>query len=353
MIDSFYRIRALHKIGVHIHLHCFEYGRKHSQELEALCATVNYYPRRSALADQLSLLPYIVSSRRSDALIENLTKDDYPILFDGLHTTYYLNHQSLAGRKKLVRLHNIEHRYYRSLADNEPGLLKKMYFLFEAYRLEKYEKVIRKADCIFTISAGDQEYFSSEYHNSVLLPPSHPYDMVESETGTGDYILYHGDLSVRENVSVASSLITDVFSKVPYSCVIAGKNPPLNLLRRVGQYSNIRVEGDPDNKKMTELIRHAQVNLLPVLSANGFKIKLLTALFGGRHCLVNSLAAESSGTGSLCHVADSAEELRDRIHLLMQVSFTEAMKVERAGALSGVFDNEANAVWLVGLVWEA
>ena len=161
MIDTYYRIRALHKLGVLIHLHCFEYGRQHSKELESLCETTSYYPRRSGLLRQFSTTPYIVSSRKSTILLDSLIRNDYPILFDGLHTTFYINHPALLDRKKFVRIHNIEHNYYKSLAKNESNLLKKEYFRLESAKLQHYERVLEKADCIFPISEKEQEYFKN------------------------------------------------------------------------------------------------------------------------------------------------------------------------------------------------
>ena len=49
VIDVFFRIKELHKRGVKIHLHCFEYGREHSDYLESFCYSVNYYKRETKI----------------------------------------------------------------------------------------------------------------------------------------------------------------------------------------------------------------------------------------------------------------------------------------------------------------
>ena len=85
VIDVFFRIKALSERGVKIHLHCFEYGREHSEYLESFCYSVNYYKRDTKLTKIFSSLPYIVCSRNSEELLNNLKKDDYPILLEGLH----------------------------------------------------------------------------------------------------------------------------------------------------------------------------------------------------------------------------------------------------------------------------
>jgi hypothetical protein len=351
MIDTFYRIRALHDIGVRIHLHCFEYGRPHSNELESLCAATDYYPRTTGFLWQLSLIPYIVLSRNSDRLLKNLNKDDYPILFDGLHTTLHLDHHLLAGRKKFVRLHNIEHKYYRSIADDEPGLIKRIYYLLESAKLKRYEKVLGQADYILPISDGDQEYFGKHYNNSVLLAPFHPFPILKSLPGTGEFILYHGDMSVNENSAIADLLITEVFSKISFKCIIAGKDPPEFLSTHASGYRNIMVVANPDNKQMDKLVEEAHIHILPALASNGFKLKLLVALYGGRHIIANRAACENASVKDLCHISDSWEEMISKIDLLMKEPFTEEMISERQNLLSEQFDVRKNAKKLSGLIF--
>ena len=74
VIDIFYKLRALYRCGVKIHLHCFEYGRAHTSELNSMCEQVFYYKRNTGLAANFSLLPYNVNSRRNNLLLENLRK---------------------------------------------------------------------------------------------------------------------------------------------------------------------------------------------------------------------------------------------------------------------------------------
>ena len=112
VIDVFYKIRALYEAGVKIHLHCFKYHRQPAAELEKYCCQIHYYPRKTGLLSAISYKPYIVYSRRSKELLYNLCRDNYPILFEGLHSCYYLSHKKLQDRVKIYRESNIEHHYY-------------------------------------------------------------------------------------------------------------------------------------------------------------------------------------------------------------------------------------------------
>ena len=115
-IDIFYRIKALYQLGFNITLHCFEYGRGEQKDLERYTTRVIYYPRKKKVFDLFSSTPFIVKSRANKSLLAQLKGDNYPILFEGIHSTAFLNNIQLKNRIKLVRCHNVEHNYYSSLA---------------------------------------------------------------------------------------------------------------------------------------------------------------------------------------------------------------------------------------------
>ena len=107
VIDIYYKIKALHDLDVEIILHCFQYGRSKSKKLNAICSKVYYYKRNSWKNPFLNSLPYIVCTRKSSELLDNLLKDESPILFEGIHTTFYLRNPEIKNRFKIVRMHNI------------------------------------------------------------------------------------------------------------------------------------------------------------------------------------------------------------------------------------------------------
>jgi hypothetical protein len=185
----------------------------------------------------------------------------------------------------------------------------------------------------------------------MLIPSFHPYDRTECLTGLGNFILYHGDLSVNENVAVSEFLITGVFSEVPYKCIIAGKNPPERLAGMIKSHSNISLISNPDDQIMKGLIRDAHINLLPTKAVNGLKLKLLLSLFSGRHCLVNSTTVKGSGLEILCSIANTADEMIRMIHNLMYIPFSEEMIAERERILSQNNDNIKNSEKLLKAIF--
>lgn len=348
MIDTYYRIKELNSLGIKIHLHCYVYDRMPSSNLLSLCESVHYYSRKTNdLKALLSFKPYIVYSRNSGILLQRILQDKSPVLFDGIHTTFHIKNPGLIDRIKAVRVHNIEHSYYLTLFKCETNILKKIFFFFEALKLNYYEKILLKANINFTISPGDQSYFQLKYKNAVYIPPFHPFNKVVAPTGKGTFILFHADLSVSENVKSCFWLIRNVFSKTRYSCIIAGKNPPGNLQKLAQTYSNIIVAVNPTNEQMSNYIRDAHIHVLIALKNNGLKLKLLISLFSGRFCLVNPAIVEDTILDKVCHIANTSENFLTMIDYLMNEDFTQEMIEEREAILNTEYNNHTNALKLV------
>ena len=334
VIDVYHRLCALKAAGVQVHLHCYTYGREAAAELERVCCEVCYYPRATGWRSQCQRRPYIVASRRSTALLERLRHDNYPILLEGLHDCYVLEQLRGSGRRISVRAHNVEHDYYRSLAQADPAGWKRLYYTLEARKLEHYEPILRDADSVLAISDRDAAHFREMgCRNVLLLPPSHGHSEVSSLPGRGDYVLYHGNLSVPENEHAVMYLLDNIFDNLPYPLVVAGRDPGEALQRRIAATPGVRLEANPDGAAMRRLIREAQVNLLYTDQATGVKLKLMNALYEGRHCLVNPLMVEGSGVGEACHVAATVEAMRQQLTRLMETEFTAADIARRKALL--------------------
>ena len=344
VMDVFYRLRALSRAGLRIHLHCYTYGRPAAPELEALCAEVHYYRRDMSPLRQLDSRPFIVSSRCNKELKKRLLQDRYPILLEGLHCCSLLEDESLLqGRTFMVRAHNIEADYYSRLARSERHLLRRAYLALDAAKIKRYEPIIQRAAAVFAISEADrQDLLQMGCREVRLVTGGHPYEQVTASAGRGDYALYHGQLSVAENIRAIEWLITNVFNGSDHRLVVAGLNPAASLRRLVERHPNVSLVDSPDDATMQRLVADAQVNILRTDQPTGMKIKLLHALFCGRHCLVNSPMVAGTGLGDLCCVADTAEAMHSELNRLMHTDFTDADASLRADRLSPYIT--ANAV---------
>jgi len=353
VIDVYYKAKALAEKGVKVHLHCFQYGRKPSTELAELFCEVKYYKRDISKKHLFKSIPYIISSRISDELIKNLKKDNYPILMEGLHTCALLENKSLhENRKMIVRPHNIEHEYYQNLAKVESDIFKKYYFYNEAVKLKRYESVLKKADLLLAISKNDEAYFKQHYDGVEFVPAFHPFKTVSSKTGKGNFVLYHGNLSVAENSNAVKFLISNVFNDIDIPLKIAGLNPPKTLINLVnnGHGKDVELISNPDDETLNDLIKNAQINISITAQKTGLKLKLLNTLYNGRHCLVNEKMLSGSKLDELCIIANDHASMKRKIKTLFDKEFNESNIRDRENKLTTIYHNGHNVDHLIELI---
>lgn len=315
LIDVYYKLKALKEAGCSVVLHTYRYGVDEQPDLLKVADAVYYYERFTGWCSMFSFLPYIVYSRRSQLLLERLCEDNSPILFEGLHTCYFLSNPLLRDRQKWVRMHNVEHDYYRFLGKSCTSWYEKCYYYLEAWKLKHYEEVLLYADKIFAITNTDAAYFTQKYSSVLTYCLPCFFDGIKTMTDVtlnkGKYILYHGNLSVLENVRVINYILNNLVPKLDINIqvVIAGKNPGKLLQKKISRFPNVFLVANPSQKEMTSLIASAHIHLLLTFQNTGIKLKLIYSLMKGRgHCLVNSMMIPDSGFEEVCTIADRQEE---------------------------------------------
>lgn len=336
VIDVYYRLKALSEQNINITLHCFDYGREHQPLLKQICKKVYYYTRTRGAKHLFSAKPFIVQSRLNKELLTNLAADSAPILFEGLHTCGYLSHSSLQDRFKMVRTHNIEHHYYKSLfkSSGHP------FFITEALKLNYYESNLKYADQIITISDSDHDYFSNRFPNVIQISSNHPFKSPQIKTGIGEYALYHGNLSVPENIKSANHLIKNIIPNCSIPFIIAGKTPSAAMINQIKKLPSVTLIDTPNDDQLFELIQNAHIHALPTFQSTGLKLKLLYALYNGRHCIVNEEMVDGANLGSQCIVTTSTNEMITMINNMSSVPFTEDEKQKRTTFLEENWSNE-------------
>lgn len=357
VIDVFYKLQALKNLGCHITLHTFRYNREEQELLNTVADKVYYYTRKTGLLSNLSLQPYIVFSRRNKQLLHNLQRDHAPILFEGLYSCYLLDAPELKNRQKLVRTHNIEHDYYNLLAKTKGPVWKKLYYRIEAWRLRRFESKLKYAQKILAITEKDRNYFNRNFPDQecTLIPCFHNGKISHTEnTKQDEYILYQGNLAVEENLNAIYYLIDKVVPLTSPSVrwIIAGANPPASLYASVAAHTQISIIKNPSDRKMDQLIAQAKANILITFQSTGIKLKLLHALYKGKHCIVNSCMIESTGLESLCLVADTPHGLAKAIDKALTSDFSATERNIRQTILEQLYSNQRNAETLIATIWE-
>ena len=297
VIDVFYKIKSLHQEGVEVILHCFQYGREKSEELESLCKKVYYYKRKMNWLGFFSKTPFIVYSRKNKELYKNLSKDDFPIIFEGIHTTALIS--KINKKRTFIRSHNIEWEYYKNLFFSEKNLFKKFFFWVEYIKLKLYETKIYKDQNVFAISEKDQKWLINNGANTVLVNPFHRNESMQILKKTGDYVLYHGNFNIKDNEDAAMYFIA-LFKLLSIKLKIAGLNPSKKMKSSAFGCNNIIIIDSPKDQKMIQLIREARLNLFYSTHSSGVKLKLINALFNAQRCLVSHEFLVNSDLSLMC-----------------------------------------------------
>jgi glycosyltransferase involved in cell wall biosynthesis len=354
VFDIYHKIVALHKAGIKIYLHCYTEHKRQQPELNQYCEKIYYYPRRKGVAGLSFRLPYIVASRMDNNLWKTLQLDNHPILIEGIHAAGFLLHYNPSNRKIILRLHNVEHDYYRQLFLSSSSAINKIYYHFESELLRKFEsKIALLPHLILAVSAQDVKTYQQRFNvkNIDVLPVFTGFTNDQPPQGSGYFCLYHGNLSVSENEKAVAWLLNEIFhaSHIPF--VIAGKNPSPQLKQFIARFENATLVSNPSFEKMQSLIADAQCNVLPSFNVTGVKLKIINALFHGRHCIVNHAAVAGSGLENICHIVKTPQQFKDIVQELSEKPLERDEIIIRKKVLNKLFDEDKNCAKLIQQIW--
>jgi len=312
-------------------------------DLKRYCTSVTFYKRDTSVKNIFSKIPYIVQSRSNSALLGNLLKNDFPILFEGLHTTFFLNHQALKNRNKIVRLHNIEWVYYLKLYELASGIKEKIYFYTEYRKLLKYQKILSHTQKLICLSETDNNYYADKFPNisTEFVPAFHQNNEVKSLIGKGNYILFHGNLSITDNYLPIVRLLKNELKHSHFNIIIAGKNPAEHLKETVKSFGNVQLIANPEQTELEKYISEAHINVVLSEIETGVKLKLLNALFLGRFCFANQAAVVGTKLENIV-VQITENTIEEALENYMTKAFTQTMIDERNQVLS-LYNNQENA----------
>jgi hypothetical protein len=348
-------IKSLHQAGVKVHLHCFENGHQQEDDLENYCSTVQYYPRLTGHKCVSMELPYSVASRSTPELSETLLRDAHPILLQGIHCTFLLSDERFAGRRIAVRLLNTEYKHLEELCEETSliSLFKKLYYRRESKLMRQYESQISHKALFLAWCRQDADRYRNEFQakNVVYLPPLLPYTEVTAQEGIGCFCLYHGNLSVPANEKAAFWLLERVFNGLNVPFLIAGKNPSKKLEKAASNQKHACIVANPSEQELQDMIHKAQIHVLPSLCTKSAHLKLLNALFNGRHVIVNNEMIGDSALAPCCHVASNAEAFQSIILQLNHKPFETHEINLRTRILDQHYNTNQNCRQLMSFMW--
>jgi hypothetical protein len=342
VIDVFYKIKALHQLGILIKLHCFvDEIPSQNSDLEMYTCKTFYYKRNHNLLGFFTTTPFSILSRNHRSLLRNLVMDNFPIIFEGLQTTYLVKNNNFLGRKIFLRLHNIEENYYHGISKSESNILKKIIYYTEYHKYRWYRNSLTKFDEIFTLSSSETRYVKEHFKKGVYIPVFHGNTILNECTAFGEYAFYNGDLRISDNKRAVQFLIS-VFQQIPdYKLVIASSIKIRKIQEQCKKTTNISYVLLQNQQHLKELLSNSHISVMFSFQNSGTKLKVINSLFTSRFCVINSAMVDDRSIKNLCIVAENELEFINAINRLKNQPY--AGYTERKSVLEVVLNDIENA----------
>ena len=226
-----------------------------------------------------------------------------------------------------------------------------MFFLLESIKLKRFENILEKATGIFSISPFEQAYFTKKYGaKTFYIPVFHATTNLTQTDEKGDFILYHGDLRIADNIRAALFLI-DVYKNTPYQFVVASSCKNKSVLKQIKKYHNLNFKEIPTQESLEQLFNKAQINTLFTFQKTGIKLKLLNTLHQGKHIISNTQMTEDTGLESLCELANTKKEILEKTSKLLEQTFSKNHVIARKEKLLD-FNTLENAKKIVAIIFK-
>lgn len=349
VIDVFYKIKALHSLGIKIDLHCFvDEIPQDIEPLENFVENLYFYKNKKGLASFFSFLPYSVSYRKDKQLLINIKKNPAPVFFESFKGSNF-DYKGLA-EKKMLRLHNIEHQYYFGLGKSESNLFKKILYYLEGLRYTWLEKQLQYFDEVVTLSVKENSYIESRFKKGHYIPLFHGNEILSKLSHFGEFAIYSGDLRTSDNRKAVSFLVK-VFKEIKdYKLVIAVTEAFDFVQKEIGDSSNIELIKLQNYEHLKSLLAKAHINVMVSFQESGTKLKLINALYHSRHCLINKNMVDDPEILNLCTVSETKADFTNAIQNLRKKPYSDFET--RKEKLDSVFNDCKNATELVNIIYK-
>ncbi|MFM7015654.1 MAG: glycosyltransferase [Bacteroidota bacterium] len=184
------------------------------------------------------------------------------------------------------------------------------------------------------------------FKNILTIPPFHSnYSHSSSSEITPNlpFVLYHGNLNVPENNIAVRFLLQHIFTNKNIKYVIAGSCNNIKLREKILQHPNIKLIPNPDSQQIEELLRSANVIVLPTFQNTGIKLKLIESLYKGNHIITNEQMVDGFPLPQLVKIAKSNDQFHRLIREALSHPLEDEKRAERVKMLDIFFSNEDNA----------
>lgn len=200
------------------------------------------------------------------------------------------------GVKTIVLNHNCEFEYYR---DNHPSVLHRILLLPVVKQNER--RAYQLCDYNIFLTKEDKELFAQLYGASDTTKVVGGCFMRKGEQLDTNALkpfnerklkaVISGTIGNVQNLDGINYFLNELYPCVPkgMEVVIAGKNPPAELVKRLKEFSNIELIANP--RDMDAVLRDCDIFLCPTRLGGGMKLRVMDGLRNGLPVIAHKVSA--------------------------------------------------------------
>lgn len=269
-----------------------------------------------------SLDPFLVVGHRSLEMREKIKKELIENNFDLIHVETFYVFQNLPKTNLPIFLaeHNIEYLVYKRYADESLFWLRP-FFNLDILKLRRSEEESwKKASKLIAVSKKEGEIIKK---NAAVIPNGvdldkykfqDPKDKIKEKE---KLVLFIGDFKWIENRNSATWILQKIWPKINLKfnikLLIVGRKIPDNLKKMAGK----NVIFDEHVLNTQDAYKKSFVLLAPIRVGGGTSFKILESMASGVPVVTTSLGAEGIGTDEELVIADSSEEIVNKLEELL------------------------------------
>lgn len=219
----------------------------------------------------------------------------------------------------VLRAHNVEHMIWQRIAKSERNLFKRKYIKHLALTLRAYEcEHLNAYDGVLSITETDaQTLREMGCRKPIAAVPfgimAEGAPQVEEEPNTLFHIGSMDWMPNQEGIRwFLDKVWPSVHSRMPQlTLYLAGRKMPDDLMQL--EMPGVRVVGEvPD---AMYFIASKQINVVPLLSGSGIRVKIIEAMSAGKTVIATSVGAEGIGytDGKNLLIADTPQQFVEQI----------------------------------------
>lgn len=343
-VDVWYRIQALHKLGVLLDV----IVTVKEEPDAAILKTVKEQVRSLRLIKLKSLKSGLFHWKPVQVVIRDelrsirIDKEYDVLLMQSEFVTEILRNRTIKWHKSIIRVENDEYFLHLRTVMAERSLARKLYFLQDLLQLKVHSAVaLRDADLLWFISRDELTHFRNQSGlrargHQIFLPCAVDLGLMNRPSLRGKKVLFVGSLWSPLNRVAVEWYISSVHPKladlVGYRLLIAGSTHGYDCswVRTItSHFSNVDIFVDVDD--LSSIYNDSALFVNPMQSGAGVKLKTVEAGVRGLPILSTSVGAEGTGFVPDVHfmLANNSREFCAGVRRLLNDKPLAAGMVER------------------------